>query len=88
MVLTERNIAVGDVVLFLKSEKEFDRQYQYGIVVKTAEGKDGVVRVVEVEYQNPNEKVKRVTTRGARDLVVVHPFDEISISQELAELAQ
>ena len=86
--LTERNIAVGDVVLFLKSEKEFDRQYQYGIVVKTAEGKDGVVRVVEVEYQNPNEKVKRVTTRGARDLVVVHPFDEISISQELAELAQ
>ena len=86
--VTERNIAVGDVVLFLKSEKEFDRQYQYGIVVKTVEGKDGVVRAVEVEYQNPNEKVKRFTTRGARDLVVVHPFDEIGISQELAELAQ
>ena len=24
---------VGDVVLFLKSEKEFDKQYQYVIIV-------------------------------------------------------
>ena len=55
--------------------------------MKMLGSKDCVVGV-EVEYQNPNETVKRVTTRGARDLVVVHPFDEISISQELAELAQ
>ena len=48
--ITERNITVGDVVLFLKSEQEFDRQYQYGIVVRTIENRDVAVRVVEVEY--------------------------------------
>ena len=85
--VTERNIAIGDVVLFLKSEKEFDLQYQYGIVVRTLMGKDGAVREVEVEYQNPNETTKRRTTRGARDLVVIHQVDEIGISKELAELA-
>ena len=28
----DRDICRGDVVLFLKSEQEFDRQHQYGIV--------------------------------------------------------
>ena len=85
--VTERNITVGDVVLFLKSEREFDRQFQYGIVTRTVESRDGIVRTVEVEYQNPNEKTKRSTVRCPRDLVVVHPIDEIGISKELYELA-
>ena len=83
---TERNICVGDIVLFLKSEQEFDRLYQYGVVTKTVEGRDGVVRVVEVEYQNSGEKSKRTTRRGARELVVIHPIDEIGILTELHEL--
>ena len=52
---TERNLCVGDVVLFLKSEQEFDRIYQYGIVTTTVQSRDGIVRLVEVEYQNPGE---------------------------------
>ena len=85
--VTDRAIAVGDVVLFLKSEKEFDLQYQYGIVVTTCEGKDGLIRSVDVEYQNPGESVKRRTRRGVRELVVIHAVDEIGISRELAEMA-
>ena len=82
--VTDRN--VGDVVLFLKSEQEFDRHYQYGIVKVTYESKDGIVRVVEVEYQNSSESVKRTTKRGVRDLVVIHEADEIGISAELDQL--
>ena len=85
--ITERNICTGDVVLFFKSEKEFDRQYQYGIVKKTIVGRDGNVRVVEVQYQNHNENTKRVTKRGVRELVVILPIDEIGISQEIKNLA-
>ena len=81
--VTERNICVGDIVLFLKSEQEFDRHYQYGIVTVTYESKDGIVRAVEVEYQNPTENVKRSTKRGVRDLIVIHQFDEIGITKEL-----
>ena len=29
----DKDAMVGDVVLFLKSDREFDRQYQYGIIM-------------------------------------------------------
>ena len=85
--VSDRSIAVGDVVLLLKSEREFDLQYQYGIVVKTLEGRDGLIREVVVEYQNPGEGIKRRTSRGAKELVVIHAVDEIGITRELAEMA-
>ena len=85
--VSDRSITVGDVVLLLKSEKEFDLQYQYGIVVRTFESKDGLVRSVEVEYQNPGERIKRRTKRGVRDLIVIHPVDEVGISKELYDMA-
>ena len=65
---TDQEISVGDVILFLKSEQEFDLQYQYGIVKSVNKGKDRRVRTVE--YQNHNEKIKRTTTRGVRDVVL------------------
>ena len=84
---TDRNISVGDVVLFSKSDKEFENVYQYGMVKSTHVSRDGLVRSVEVEYQNSNENCKRVTTRGVRELVVVHPFDELGLSKELYDMA-
>ena len=76
---TDQEISVGDVILkFLKSEQEFDLQYQYGIVKSVNKGKDGRVRTIEVEYQNHNEKIKRTTTRGVRDVVLIHRVDELS----------
>ena len=84
---SDRSMAIGDVVLILKSDRAFDLQYQYGLVVKTFESKDGIIRSVEVEYQNPGENVKRLTTRGVRELVVIHPVDELSVSEELYNLA-
>ena len=71
--VSDRDIRVGDVVLFTKSDKEFEKIYQYGIVLATFEGKDGLTRVVEVQYQNSNETVKRTTKRCVRELVIVHP---------------
>ena len=85
---SDRNVTVGDIVIFKKSEKEFDKTYQYGIVTKTFESRDGLVRSVEVQYQNSNENTKRFTKRGVRDIIVVHPVDELGISAELDELAK
>ena len=86
--LTSGNeVRVGDVVLFLKSEKEFEKDKQYGIVHTVQVGRDGHIRVVEVEYQNHNEGDKRYTTRGARDHVILHPVDEPGINTELAVMA-
>ena len=68
---------MGDVVLILKSEQEFDQKYQYGIVGSVNRGRDKCFRSVEIEYQNHNENTKRRTIRGAREVVVIHKVDEL-----------
>ena len=80
---SDNDVSEGDIVLFLKSEKEFEEVYQYGIVISVSVGKDERVRRVEIEYQNHNEQTKRSTKRGVRDIVVIHPIDELGISNEL-----
>ena len=75
----DSDVHVGDIVLFLKSEKEFDLQYQYGIISKLDKSKDGLIRKVDIEYQNFNENVKRTTQRGVREIVSIHPVDELDI---------
>ena len=82
----DRNLADGDVVLFSKSEKEFENQYQYGIIRSVVHSRDGRIRKVEVEYVNPSENARRSTTRHARDLVVIHPVEELGLSKELYDL--
>ena len=84
---SDRDSEIGDVVLFLKSDKEFDLQYQYGIIVETKVSRDGKIRQVEVEYRNHNENIKRRTNRGVREIVVIHPVDELGIMRELNALS-
>ena len=78
-----REIQVGDVVLFLKSSGELDEHYQYGVIKTTHRSDDGVVRKVDVEYQNSGESTKRCTNRGVRELVIVYPIDELDIYEQL-----
>ena len=78
---------VGDIVLFLKSEKEFEQIYQYGLIKDLKVSRDGKIRQVEVEYQNHNENVKRSTNRGTREIVVIHPFEELGLMRELNIIA-
>ena len=82
----DRNLSEGDIVLFLKSEKEFQNIYQYGIVKSVDVGNDGLIRTALIEFQNHSENVKRTTTRGVREVVVIHPVDEIGMNKELTNL--
>ena len=83
---TDKPINVGDIVLFLKSEREYDLQYQYGIVSGLKKGRDGLIRKVLVEYKNHNENVRRTTERGVRDLVIISSVDELDIYESLNQL--
>ena len=74
---------VGDVILFLKSDKEFDKQYQYGIISDLKLSRDYKIRRIEIEYQTHTQKTKWCTIRGTRDVVVVHPADELGLVREL-----
>ena len=80
---SDEQLKVGDVVLFLKSDKAFETQYQYGLVKHVYQSRDGFVRKAEIEYQNHQEKVKRTTVRGVRELVVIKRFEEYDIDEIL-----
>ena len=83
---SDQPVNIGDIVLFLKSEREFDLQYQYGMISDLKKSRDGHIRQVTVQYQNSNEPTKRTTQRGVRDLVVISPVDELDIYESLNEL--
>ena len=84
---SEQDLREGDVVLFLKQDKELCDEYQYGMIESVQQGRDGRVRKVEVRYRNHNEGVDRTTFRSARSLIVIHPVDEIDVMQELGQIA-
>ena len=84
---SERALKEGDIVLFKGKEKEIECTYKYGKVKELQLGRDGVARSVIVEYQNSEEKVKRNTKRGVRELILILPINEIGIMQELHEAA-
>ena len=85
---SDTNPKIGDVVLFLKSEKEFDKHYQYGIISDVQTTRDGRIRKLEIEYMNHNEKTRRKTTRASRDVVVIHPLGELGIIRELNRISE
>ena len=51
-------------------------------------GKDGKIREIDIEYRNHNEVVNRYTKRGTRDVIVIHPVDELSILGALGTIAK
>ena len=79
---------IGDVILFLKSEKEFDKQYQYGMISDVLKTRDGRIRKLEIEYMNHNEKVRRKTTRASRDVVVIHPVGQLGLIRDLNKISE
>ena len=85
---SERDLQPGDVVLFLKNESEISSTYQYGIIDRVEETRDGKVRKVHVRYRNANEDTDRTTYRAARSLVVIRRADESSIMDELGEVSR
>ena len=81
------DVKEGDIVLFLKNEGSFNNIYQYGMIKNVIRGDDGKSRKVNVEYQNFNENVKRISFRSVRSLVLIHPIDELNLIQELGVMA-
>ena len=56
------------------------------MIAQFENSKDGKARTVKVKYRNCNENVDRFTTRPTRQLVMIHPVDELNIIQELNKI--
>ena len=86
--LGDRDVKCGDIVLFLKQEKRLCTDYQFGMIKSVEAGTDNRIRVAVVKYRNHNENIDRETRRPVRQLVMIHPIDELDIHKELADMAQ
>ena len=84
---SDTDISIGDIVLFLKKDGEINGNYQYGRISSAPRGNDGKIRKVTVTYRNHHENVDRDTKRAVRELVMIHPINELSIVAELGKIA-
>ena len=75
------------VVLFTKNEVSVVNTYQYGMVHEIELSRDGLIEKVVIKYRNSSENIDHFTTRAVRDLVLIHPVDEIHIMEELGNIA-
>ena len=84
---SDRDPKIGDIVLFLKSDKEFQKLYQYGMIIDFKRSRDGRIRQIDIQYVNSTEDSKRFTTRGAREVVVIHNINDLGLIRELNVLS-
>ena len=75
------------VVLFTKNEVSVVNTYQYGMVHEIELSRDGLICKVVIKYRNSSKNIDRFTTCAVRDLVLIHPVDEIHIMEELGNIA-
>ena len=83
---TNEQVAVGDIVLFLKhdGEKGFGgARWKIGRITVVEESRDDIPRVVTIEYRNPDESVFRETRRSVRKIAVIHHEGDLSLVEEL-----
>ena len=84
----ERNLQLGDVVLFTKVDSLLSKQYTYSIIKSVELGNDSKVRRATVTYRNDSENVSRETSRSVRDLVLIHSFEDFNLMKEIGEMAR
>ena len=53
-------------MLFLKHDSLLSKTYKYGMITNIEYGKDGILRRVDVKYQNANENVNRSTKQTCK----------------------
>jgi hypothetical protein len=82
----DRDINIGDIVLFTKKESPISNQYQFGIIHSIEMSADKKIRKVNIRYRNHGENVDRYTYRAVRKLVLIHSVNELSLSEELTIL--
>ena len=85
--VNDRDISVGDVILFNKGEGDVVGEYKFGMVENVRVGADGRIRSATIRYRNAHDGVDRMTNRAVRGLVIIHWVDEIDLMEELGNAA-
>ena len=89
---SSEEVKPGDIVIFLRDESDFIKfggsPWKIAKVKEVERSNDGLVRVVVLEYKNPNEKVFRTTRRTIRKVAVLKREGELDLVEELNEASK
>ena len=84
---TDRDVKVGDVLLFSKQENQLSLTHQYGMISELSRSSDDKIRKATVRYRNSTEAVDRFTNRAVGKLIVIHPVDKLNMMEDLGQIA-
>ena len=81
----ERDLSVGDVVFFRKTESDLgEGDWSVGDVELVIASKDGCIRKVIVKYRNSTEDFDRMTQRNARKVIRLCNVDDSDLTDDLS----
>ena len=83
---TDHDIKNCDAVLFLKQDGVLSSSHLYGMVNGIVPSKDGIICKVIVRYRNHQKNVDQYAARSVRDLVLIHPIDELNLMEEFGKV--
>ena len=83
---TSRQPEVGDIIVFLKADKEATLGrtiWRLGRIIKLKMSGDGVCRSVDIEYQNSTEETRRTTYRSIRKIAILHREGDLELIERI-----
>ena len=83
---SDKELKEGDLVYFRKKESKLDGKWIIGMIQSVERGRDGLIRMVDVKYQNHAESHPQITSRTVRQLVKLWSIEEQHIADDMAEL--
>ena len=83
---SDKELKEGDLVYFRKKESKLDGRWIIGVIDLVERGRDGLIRMVDVRYQNHGESHPQITSRTVRQLVKLWSIEEQHIADDMAEL--
>ena len=79
---SDKELKKGDLVFFRKKESKLEGRWIIGIIDTLERGRDGLIRMVWVKYQNNREKHSQLTSRTVRQLVKLWSIEDQHIADD------
>ena len=84
--LSDQDVEICDVVLFIKNEGSMVNTNQYGMVHEMKLDRDGLIQKVAIKYRNSSKNIDYFITCALGELVLIYLVCEINVMKELENL--
>ena len=80
-------IKICDLVYFNKKDGSLAKRYQYEMIHEVEPNKDRLIHIILIKYRKHNENADRFSIRMVREVILIHPTDDLHLIEELGNAA-